>query len=97
MTTSRDSGTRPDDEFGGTIGRSYEESEEWWPEPVRPHPDAPNILIILLDDVGFAQLGQSFGGLIETPNIDRLAANGVRFNDFHTTALCSPSRGSLMR
>jgi arylsulfatase A-like enzyme len=81
--------------FGGKIGRSYEESEEWWPEPVRPPEDAPNVLILLLDDVGFAQVG-SFGGLIETPNIDRLAANGLRFNNFHTTALCSPSRATLM-
>jgi arylsulfatase len=82
-------------EFGGTIARSYEDSEEWWPEPVRPSEGAPNVLILLLDDVGFAQVG-SFGGLIETPNIDRLAANGLRFNNFHTTALCSPSRATLM-
>ncbi len=82
-------------EFGGTIARSYEESEEWWPEPIRPSEDAPNVLILLLDDVGFAQVG-SFGGLIETPNIDRLAENGLRFNNFHTTALCSPSRATLM-
>lgn len=83
-------------EFGGKIARSYEDSVEWWPEPVRPHPDAPNVLILLLDDVGFAQMGGSFGGLIETPNIDRLAKNGLRFTNFHTTALCSPSRASLM-
>lgn len=82
-------------EFGGKIGRSYEESEEWWADPVRPQEDAPNILILLLDDVGFAQIG-SFGGLIETPNIDKLAKNGLRFNNFHTTALCSPSRATLM-
>ena len=82
-------------EFQGKIARSYEESEEWWPEPVRPPEDAPNVLILLLDDVGFAQVG-SFGGLIETPNIDRLADNGLRFNNFHTTALCSPSRATLM-
>ncbi len=82
-------------EFGGKIGRSYEESEEWWADPVRPPEDAPNILILLLDDVGFAQIG-SFGGLIETPNIDKLAKNGLRFNNFHTTSLCSPSRATLM-
>ena len=82
--------------FGGTIARDYGESVEWWPEPVRPHPDAPNVLILLLDDVGFGQLSQSFGGLIETPNIDRLARNGLRYNNFHTTALCSPTRASLM-
>jgi len=82
-------------EFQGVIARSYEESVEWWPEPVRPQEGAPNVLILLLDDVGFAQIG-SFGGLIETPNIDRLAAGGLRFNNFHTTALCSPSRATLM-
>jgi arylsulfatase len=82
--------------FGGVIAASYEDSEEWWEEYEVPNEDAPNVIIFLLDDVGFAQLGQSFGGLIETPNIDELAANGLRFNNFHTTALCSPSRASLM-
>jgi len=81
--------------FGGVIAESYQDSKEWWPEYVTPEKDAPNVIIFLLDDVGFAQVG-SFGGLIETPNIDRLAANGLRFNNFHTTALCSPSRASLM-
>ncbi len=90
-------GTQHDvQEFEGTIGRSYDESQEWWPETYTAAPeDAPNVLLILLDDVGFAQIG-SFGGLIETPNIDHLAANGLRYNNFHTTALCSPSRASIM-
>ena len=82
-------------EFQGTIAKSYEESEEWWPEPPQPPEGAPNIIIFLLDDVGFAQVG-SFGALIETPNIDRLAENGLRYNNFHTAALCSPSRATLM-
>ncbi len=82
-------------EFEGKIAQSYEESQEWWPKKKRPPEDAPNVIIFLLDDVGFAQVG-SFGGLIETPNIDKLAANGLRYNDFHTTALCSPSRATLM-
>jgi len=81
--------------FGGVIAESYDESEEWWPEYDEPNEDAPNVIIFLLDDTGFAQIG-SFGGLIETPNIDQLANNGLRFNNFHTTALCSPSRASLM-
>lgn len=97
MSTKSESNNQSAGDFGGKIARSYEESTEWWPEPITPHDDAPNVLILLLDDVGFAQLGQnSFGGLIETPTIDRLAANGLRFNNFHTTALCSPSRASLM-
>ena len=81
--------------FGGVIAERYEESEEWWADYIEPSREAPNVIIFLLDDVGFAQVG-SFGGLIETPNIDGLAANGLRFNNFHTTALCSPSRASLM-
>ncbi|MCH8336722.1 MAG: sulfatase-like hydrolase/transferase, partial [Proteobacteria bacterium] len=81
--------------FGGVIAESYADSQEWWAEEELPNEDAPNIIIFLLDDVGFAQVG-SFGALINTPNIDNLAANGLRFNNFHTTALCSPSRASLM-
>ncbi len=82
-------------EFKGKIARSYAESEEWWPEPARAPEGAPNVLIVLLDDTGFAHVG-SFGGLIETPNIDKLAENGLRFNNFHTTALSSPSRACIM-
>lgn len=82
-------------EFKGKIAKSYKESKEWWPEPVQPPKNAPNVIIFLLDDVGFAQVG-SFGGLTKTPNIDKLANEGLRFNNFHTTALCSPSRASLM-
>ena len=81
--------------FGGVIAESYQDSQEWWAEEELPNSDAPNVIIFLLDDVGFAQVG-SFGALIDTPNIDRLADNGLRFNNFHTTALCSPSRASLM-
>ena len=61
----------------------------------RPEPGAPNVVLIVLDDTGFAQLG-CFGSGIETPHIDRLAANGLRYNRFHVTALCSPTRASLL-
>lgn len=81
--------------FAGVIAKKYGDSKEWWAPEKRPRKDAPNVIIFLLDDVGFAQVG-SFGGLISTPNIDKLADNGLRFNNFHTTALCSPSRASLM-
>lgn len=81
--------------FGGVIAKKYEDSKEWWASEKRPKKDAPNVIIFLLDDVGFAQLS-SFGGLIKTPTIDSLADNGLRYNNFHTTALCSPSRASLM-
>ena len=82
-------------EFEGKIAKTYEESEEWWPSSPKPPEGTPNVVIILLDDTGFGHLN-SFGGLIETPNMDQLAADGLRFNNFHTTALCSPSRASIM-
>jgi len=94
-------GSRGDDfakygqEFKGKIAKSYEESEEWWPTPPKPKPGTPNVIIFLLDDTGFGHL-TSFGGLCETPHIDALAENGLRYNNFHTTALCSPSRASIM-
>ena len=82
-------------EFKGKIERRYEDSREWWPETIKPPKGTPNALIFVLDDVGFGHLG-SYGGLIKTPNIDRLAKKGLRYNNFHTTALCSPSRASLL-
>jgi len=68
--------------FGGVIAESYADSQEWWAEEEGPNEDAPNVIIFLLDDVGFAQVG-SFGALINTPNIDALADNGLRYNNFH--------------
>jgi arylsulfatase A-like enzyme len=79
---------------GPVIGRTVQESTPWF--PARPRPvGAPNVLVVLLDDVGFAQLG-AFGSDIETPAIDRVAAAGLRYTRFHVTALCSPSRASLL-
>ena len=82
-------------QFEGTIGRYRTDSEAWWPEPVRPPDGAPNVMVVVLDDVGFAQLG-CFGSDIATPNIDRLAARGLRYSNFHTTALCSPTRACVL-
>ncbi|AEI43519.1 arylsulfatase [Paenibacillus mucilaginosus KNP414] len=82
--------------FEGTIGRTTEESVPSWTERGgRAAPGAPNVVIILLDDLGFAQLG-CYGSDIATPNIDALAAGGLRYNNFHTTALCSPTRAALL-
>jgi arylsulfatase len=82
-------------EFRGTIGRYFDESSGWWPDPVRPSDGAPNVVMVVVDDVGFAQLG-CFGSDIDTPNIDALAAGGLRYTNFHTTALCSPTRSCLL-
>jgi arylsulfatase A-like enzyme len=81
--------------FEGTIGDDWRTSTPWWPPETEPPPGAPNVMLIVLDDVGFAQLG-CYGSDIATPNLDRLAAEGVRFANFHTTALCSPTRACLL-
>ncbi len=81
--------------FEGVIGRDWRDSTPWWPpEPSAPD-GAPNVLLIVLDDVGYAQLG-CYGSDISTPTIDRLAEEGVRLANFHTTALCSPTRACLL-
>lgn len=79
----------------GKIGRTYRESSPWLEPPVRPSTTAPNVVVIVLDDVGFAQLG-CYGSTIETPHIDALAAGGRRYTGFHTTSMCSPTRASLL-
>jgi arylsulfatase A-like enzyme len=82
-------------QFRGSIGRTWQESKPWWPQPTRAPPDAPNIALIILDDVGYGWLS-CYGGPIETPNIDGLARNGLLYNNWHTTALCSPTRATLL-
>jgi arylsulfatase len=77
------------------IGRTIAESEPTFVEPPHPGETAPNVVIVLLDDTGFAQLG-CFGSDIDTPNIDALAAGGVTFANFHVTPLCSPTRAALL-
>jgi arylsulfatase len=81
--------------FEGKIGKTYKDSEADWQEPVSAPEGAPNVLVILLDDVGFGQTS-TFGGLIPTPNLDELASEGLRYNRFHTTAICGPSRAALL-
>ncbi len=81
--------------FNGRIERTAAASEPSWPVGKKAKPGAPNVLVFLLDDVGFAQIG-CFGSDIATPTFDRLAANGLRYRDFHTTAICSPTRACLM-
>jgi len=81
--------------FPGVTGRLVGESEPSRPEVPLPSADAPNIVLVLLDDVGFGTCG-TFGGPVPTPALDRVAANGLRFNQFHTTALCSPTRAAML-
>lgn len=81
--------------FQGVIGRTLEDSRAWWP-PLPSAPEgAPNIVVVLLDDVGYAQFG-CYGSDIATPTFDAVAGRGLRFSNFHTTALCSPTRAALL-
>jgi arylsulfatase A-like enzyme len=87
---------RPDFHFPGNVGRTYLDSDPpQFPQPVQAPKGAPNVLLILLDDAGFGQFS-TFGGGVPSPTMDRLAAEGLRFNRFHTTALCSPTRAALI-
>ncbi len=86
---------KPGTAFTGVMGRTVSESQPAWPAPVRSAPDAPNVLYIVLDDTGFGQFG-CYGSPINTPNLDRLASNGLRYTNMHTTALCSPSRSCML-
>ncbi|CAN5810210.1 arylsulfatase [soil metagenome] len=81
--------------FEGRIGLTVPESEAWFDEPPHPAAGAPNVVVVLLDDTGFAQLG-CYGSTIDTPNIDALAAGGLQFTNHHVTPLCSPTRASLL-
>jgi arylsulfatase A-like enzyme len=84
-----------DKAFGGTIGKTVAGSKPWWPPAPKPPAGAPNILVVLFDDVGFSDFG-CYGSPIRTPTIDRLAAEGLRYSGFHTTAMCSTTRAALL-
>jgi arylsulfatase A-like enzyme len=86
---------KPEPPFKGKIGRTVKESVPDFPKGLEAPKGAPNILLILTDDVGFGA-SSTFGGPIQTPSMDRLANSGLRYNQFHTTALCSPTRAALI-
>jgi arylsulfatase A-like enzyme len=85
----------PGTTFPGVIGRTFDRSTAAWPRPNWAREGAPNVLFIVLDDTGFGQLG-CYGSPIATPNIDALAADGLRYTSMHTTALCSPTRSCIL-
>jgi len=95
MSDSNVTAAAADTVFEGTIGTTWQESTPWWPDAIRPREGAPNIVLVLYDDVGFGSFG-SYGAEIATPTMDALAADGVRYNNFHVTPLCSPTRASLL-
>jgi arylsulfatase len=85
----------PPPKFGGVIKESAKDSTPWWPPRIVPPSGAPNVLLIMTDDQGYGVSG-TFGGVIPTPALDRIANAGLRYTQFHSTALCSPSRAALI-
>jgi arylsulfatase A-like enzyme len=85
----------PDPKFGGVIKDTATDSKPWWPPTVVPPKSAPNILLIMTDDAGYG-VPSTFGGVIPTPALDRIAKAGLRYTQFHSTALCSPTRAALI-
>ena len=85
----------PDPKFGGVIKEKASESTPWWPPRIVPPKGAPNVLLIMTDDEGFGA-PSTFGGVIETPALDRIAKSGLRYTQFHSTSLCSPTRAALI-
>src|SRR5216110_1500404 len=85
----------PDPKFGGVIKNDALQSKPWWTPRVVPPKKAPNILLMMTDDSGFG-VPSTFGGVIPTPAMDRLAKAGLRYNNIHSTALCSPTRAALI-
>jgi len=85
----------PDPKFGGVIKEKASESTPWWPPRVVPPKGAPNVLLIMTDDDGFGA-PSTFGGVIPTPALDRIAKSGLRYTNFHSTSLCSPTRAAII-
>ncbi len=85
----------PISKFGGEIKENSMQSKAWWPPRVVPPKGAPNVLLIMTDDSGYG-VPSTFGGVIPTPALDRIAKNGLRYTQFHSTALCSPTRAALL-
>ena len=94
-TSAQEKLPQPDPAFKGKLGENYKDSTPSYPLPVKAAKGSPNVLLILLDDVGFGMCS-TFGGPVPTPNMEKLAKAGLTYTRFHTTALCSPTRGALL-
>ena len=85
----------PPQKFGGVLKEDAKDSKPWWPPTVVPPKGAPNVLLIMTDDAGYG-VSSTFGGVIPTPSMDRIAKAGLRYTQFHSTALCSPTRAAII-
>ena len=85
----------PPQEFQGKIDKTAADSKPYWPATIAPKQGSPNVLLIITDDAGYG-VASTFGGVIPTPALDRIANAGLRYTNFHSTALCSPTRAALI-
>src|SRR6187401_2328191 len=81
--------------YQGKLGKTLDQTQQSWPQPKAARKDSPNVIYIVIDDVGYGS-SSAFGGLVETPNIEKLDNNGLRYTNFHTNAICAPTRASLL-
>ena len=95
MTINGEQLPAPPSKFEGVIKDTAPQSTPYWPPRIVPPKGAPNVLLIMTDDAGFG-VPSTFGGVIPTPALDRIAKNGLRYTNFHSTALCSPTRAALI-
>src|SRR6201747_1426980 len=95
ITIKGDQIPTPPPKFGGVIKENSKDSKPWWPPRIVPPKGAPNVLLIMTDDQGYGVSG-TFGGVIPTPALDRIANTGLRYVQFHSTSLCSPTRAALI-
>jgi arylsulfatase A-like enzyme len=95
MATKKSDPTAPYSNFEGEVGRIFSTSTPDWPQPPAAPVGAPNVLVMLVDDLGYSDVG-CYGAEIDTPNIDRLADDGVRYSNFHVNSMCSPTRASML-
>src|SRR6516225_5187896 len=84
-----------DQSYQGVVGKTLADSKEWWAPQTKAPAGSPNVVWIILDDVGFGATS-TFGGVIRTPTLDSLANNGLRYTNFHTAAICAPTRSALL-
>src|SRR6187402_2813727 len=92
---AKDDSANTESDYKGVVGKTLEDSQEYFPERPKAKKDAPNVLLFLIDDAGYGT-SSAFGGLMQTPTLDSLANNGLRYTNFHSTAVCSPTRAALL-
>src|SRR6476620_10475459 len=93
--TTETDGTGPYAGFEGRVGRTFAGSEGWWPTRAAAPEGAPNIIVMIVDDLGYSDIG-CYGSEIDTPNLNAMSTSGLQFTNFRSTPMCSPTRAALL-